>query len=343
MTKLSVVVFFLCLTCSSFVNASSFVLNDYNLITIGDVNSNSLHVHGNAFIGGNLDANNVDIGNDISNSNVLELAGQLKKNIKILGHNNTAQVSGIVTGQFDQNGVKSNTLTVDSHTISNGAGVTQNETLSDKLVTIKKSLSDAANDFSELDDKNSVDRNDNKLNVNSLDDNGFAVFELGTKDRNGNNSYLLSNQNKDLEIIYNLSNDTLNDLGGVIINVPGTNVDFSKNNNKVSANYFLSTTEGRAKVLWNFFEATTIKLNANFYGSILAPLALLTSSSDIDGSVAVYGLTEQHSGQIHLPTPELSAPSSGADAIKVPEPSSIALFIGALFFILRKKNNLLSC
>ncbi len=58
MTKLAVILSSLCLTFASFVNASSFVLNDYNLIAIGDVNSSSLHVHGNAFIGGDLNAGN---------------------------------------------------------------------------------------------------------------------------------------------------------------------------------------------------------------------------------------------------------------------------------------------
>jgi choice-of-anchor A domain-containing protein len=342
MTKLAVIFSSLCLTFASFVNASSFVLNDYNLIAIGDVNSRSLHVHGNAFIGGDLNAGNATIGNDIDNTVALELAGSLDRNLTVNGSNNTVQVSGTPV----VNSGNSNQVTVNGNTIQGAASVTQNTSLSDKADSIAAEITAVSNDFSNLDATGEVDvkgRNQGStdtitIDSQNIDENGFAVFELGTATASGENSYLVDNTNKNLEVIYNLSNDTIDDLSAIIINVPGTTIDFSDNNNKISANSFLSSDEGRSKVVWNFYEATTITLSSNFYGNILAPLAVLTSNSNIDGSVAVYGISEQHSGEIHLPNADLTASTgSGPDPVTVPEPSTLILLAGALFFILRKK------
>lgn len=340
MTKFAVILSSLCLTFTSFVNASSFVLNDYNLITVDDVNSSSLHVHGNAFIGGDLNAGNSEIGSRLNNTVALELAGDLDRNLKILGSNNTAEVSGTVS--TDQNGRPS----VNGNTIESAASVTGDISLSAKAASIEAEINAVSNDYKNLDATGTVlvkGRNqggNNSITIDSqnIDANGFAVYELGTATASGKNSYLVDNQNKDLEVIYNLSDDTINDLSAIIINVPGTTIDFSSNNNKISGNSFLSSLEGRSKVVWNFYEATTIKLSSNFYGNILAPLAVLTSNSDIDGSVAVFGLSQQHSGQIHLPNADLIASTgNGPDPVTVPEPSSLILLAGALLFILRKK------
>lgn len=316
---------------SSMVQASSFVLNEYNLITLGDVNSSSLHVHGNAFIGGNLDANNAEFGSRLENSTALELAGELRNNARILGQNNNAVVSGLAEVVVDQNGIEKQQVSVNNSYIDNTKNVSHDASLGAKVNDMQSALEDASFGYNALSDVNTQDMADNKLMVNSLN-NGYAVFQLGQKEDNGKNSFLLNNSNKDLEVVYNLSDDTLDELGAIIINVPGTEIDFSENNNKVSGNSFLSGMVGRSKVVWNFFEATTLKLNANFYGNILAPLAQLSSGSDIDGSVAVYGISSSHRGQIHLPTPNLTTPT-----VDVPEPATLALLLSGLFLTLRRK------
>ncbi|MFD2167839.1 collagen-binding domain-containing protein [Thalassotalea euphylliae] len=340
MKKLSIILITALIAVTHSVNATSFALNDYNLVTIGDVNSSSLHVHGNAFVGGNLNAGNAEFGNDINNTTALELAGELQQNVRIHG-GNSAEVNGSAVQEIDMNGVATGRYLVNGNAISNASSVTQNAQLSAQQAAIKASLESASAQFAAMADVNTQDISGNKLHVNSLDSNGYAVFQLGEKVNSGDaadigkNSFLLSNSNQDLEIVYNLSASTLNELGGIIINVPGTEIDFSENNNKVSGNGFLSSLQGRANVLWNFFEATSITLNANFYGNILAPLAQLTSSSDIDGSVAVYGLSAQHSGQIHLPTSTIPTPPS---TVSIPEPSVVALMLLSLLLLVRRHN-----
>jgi choice-of-anchor A domain-containing protein len=99
-----------------------------------------------------------------------------------------------------------------------------------------------------------------------------------------------------------------------IINVSGTSVNFNKGN-------FLSGFnlggKGNPNVLFNFYEATTITAQQNFYGAILAPKATVTSLNTQEGSLFVKNLTI--SAEVHLPQ------FTGSPVTVVPEPSSLHL------------------
>ena len=65
--------------------ASATPLEDYNLILFGDfaVSGSSGHIHGNAFVGGDLNGQNPEFGADLSKSltvDTLEVAGDLNAN-----------------------------------------------------------------------------------------------------------------------------------------------------------------------------------------------------------------------------------------------------------------------
>ncbi len=74
------------------------------------------------------------------------------------------------------------------------------------------------------------------------------------------------------------------------------------------------------KTLWNFNGAGTVNYGAGWKGSILAPDATVTSTGDLDGSLAAFNASL--TGEVHLPT------WSGTGAV-VPETSTWAA-VGAL-------------
>lgn len=106
----------------------------------------------------------------------------------------------------------------------------------------------------------------------------------------------------------------------IIINVTGSaGYSFTRPG---GANFVgnLSSQSWYQKTLWNFNGAGTVDYGAGWKGSILAPDATVTSSGDLDGSLAAFNASLL--GEVHLPT------WSGTGAV-VPEPSTWAA-VGAL-------------
>lgn len=84
----------------------------------------------------------------------------------------------------------------------------------------------------------------------------------------------------------------------IVINVTGSTIDWSGNGNLVGE--FTNST-WRSRVIWNFPQATTINFGShNMMGAILAPYAAVTTSANLDGSVAVRALTT--TAEVHQPT-----------------------------------------
>ncbi len=87
------------------------------------------------------------------------------------------------------------------------------------------------------------------------------------------------------------------------------------------------------KTLWNFSGATTVDYGAGWKGSILAPSASVTSTGDLDGSLAALNATLQ--GEVHLPM-------WTGTGTAVPEPSTyaagaaMAMLVGATWLRSRR-------
>lgn len=108
----------------------------------------------------------------------------------------------------------------------------------------------------------------------------------------------------------------------VVINVSGTSITL---NNSLSFN--LAST--RTNILWNFYEATSITLNTNFAGTILAPYATVTVGSiSIDSKVIAYNVVGSGAGEIH------NIAYNGPALESVPEPGVLALLGSASFLYL---------
>lgn len=120
----------------------------------------------------------------------------------------------------------------------------------------------------------------------------------------------------------------------IVINVSGTSVNWTNGNmvGLFNDNYWQGHT------LWNFYEATTINLNAhNFNGGILAPLASITTSSNIDGLVVANNLTT--TAEVHLPDSNSPTPYAyDGYAAPIPEPGSAIFLIAAAGMILIARN-----
>lgn len=90
----------------------------------------------------------------------------------------------------------------------------------------------------------------------------------------------------------------------------------------LTANLFGSLQKLASKTLWNFYDATTVTLDSQFAGSVLAPNATLTNNKQILGGVYVNSLTQN--GLIKSTT-FIGATALTSITAAVPEPETYAL------------------
>jgi len=123
-----------------------------------------------------------------------------------------------------------------------------------------------------------------RFNVTTTTPAGVAIFQVASGDLFGNNLVQ--------QIELNPGTATT-----VMINVTGSTVDWSGNGNMVGN---FTNSYWRSRVLWNFPQASSINLRShNMMGAVLAPYAQVTTSANLDGSVAVRALTT--SAEVHQP------------------------------------------
>ena len=286
-------------------------LNDYNLILSGDfgVSGGSGHVHGKAFIGGNLNGMNPEFAQDeiykSLTTDTLEVAGDLNANkLKVngggLGYGGTNNL-----GTINCNGTPFGGSTSCVHQVSG---------LDVKKTNLLNQLGAESNYYKSLGSSGVVD-------ISDVNQSKFVYSGLAT----------------DLAV-FNISGSTLFgsrgwdiDFGNaqkVVINVSGTNL------NGLGSFNFLGNFGDKANysnILWNFYEAeNTLDLGRRWDGSVLALNAAVDIYNDINGSLAAKSYIGN--GQIHdyhwnytPPTPPKT---------DVPEPSSLLLSLFGLGLVL---------
>jgi choice-of-anchor A domain-containing protein/uncharacterized protein (TIGR03382 family) len=124
---------------------------------------------------------------------------------------------------------------------------------------------------------------------------GIAVFNV-----NGN-ALFQSSLVQQMDINFNGAS-------AVVINVTGTNIDYNGGNMVGNFN-----TANAGKIIWNFYQATTLGIDRHFFGAVLSPLANLTNSTAIEGSVFTNNFTQN--GEVHLPTVTTQIPAPGSLAL----------------------------
>lgn len=308
------------------------ILQQFNLVAFGDVQSNS-HVDGRTYIGGSVSGGDyVQHPQDTPKSAYAGLTvGGSADNVHVNGLG--AVIGGSLSGSTINSGsaaVLGSSSQVNfnggayvggstSATNFNGSGriaapasdaTLQGEILAAKLATgFESALKGLSTQLSDLASTgSSVSINGSKVTFTALAGaDGIAVFDLTKNDLDRT---LFALKNLEFEFV-------LNGATTLIFNSDETAYDFS-------ANFLGGSARQLGKLaIWNFYNATNITLRSEFGGVVLATGASLSNNNNIEGTVVVNSLTQR--GEIHQQTFSGDIPRQN-----VPEPGSLALLLGAL-------------
>ncbi len=279
---------------TSLASAHASVFASYNLVVSGNLQNNSQDIEGRALVGGNLTGGAVTVGLRLSPAS--NFVGQ---SVLTVGGNINVSAINLQAGNVVRQGTRSGNLNFNG----GGSGVQ-----SDIVSNVASIASGAASEIAST-----------SAYLRTLSSNSSATFPNGQP---GPVNFVATPSPAASIAIFNVSaanifnnsliqqyNLTTGGASSIIINVSGTTVNL--NNGNFTGNW--TSAFARAKVLWNFYEATSITLDRNFNGAILAPNAHLTNSTAIDGSVFVYSFTQN--GEVHLPLYTGFVPAPGAIAL----------------------------
>jgi choice-of-anchor A domain-containing protein len=314
------------------------VLQQFNLVALQGGTS-STHVHGRGWIGGNfVGGGGAEFANDspipVSNYAALTVIGSAS-NLNV-NNNGSVAVGVVATGnlasaninngggvvQGSTNGVSFNggsggayvagaatATNFNSGRVTNLAGDAKLQSALDAATSTNMSavLNGLSSQLAALSATSSVSLQGSKAVFTAVADaSGRAVFSL-----NGSFGAQVLGAS---EFEFNLGNASTvvfnSDLSSVV----------------VGANFLAGSASGKLAnaAVWNFNKATSVTINSNFGGSILATQAAFKNAADIEGSVIVDTLNSS-GAQIHLYNF-----SGNLTTHTVPEPASLALVAAAL-------------
>lgn len=272
--------------------ANAGIWRDYNLVVLGNLNSTS-EVEGRTFVGGNLGGPSSTYGTRLTPAahwlgvDVLSVAGNV----------NVANQINLNAGNLRRGGARSGGLNL------NGGG---QDIIDPNLPTVvpgmAAELAAASQFFNALTPDSSVtlpgvQPGPAVFNATPGQD-GVAVFNIS-------GASLFQNG-----LVQQIDLNT----GGatqIVVNVSGAGIHWNSGN--MVGNWLLPSV--RANTIWNFFEATSLTFDRNFNGAVLAPMAHLTNTTAIDGSVFVGSMTAN--GEVHLPNYTGLIPAPGPVGVLV--------------------------
>jgi choice-of-anchor A domain-containing protein len=327
----------LCAPAGAAVLTAAQILNQFNEVVLNTATSKS-DTQGRAYVGNNVQGGNyaTQLNNSSSDYTGLTAGGSVSNNAEGRGVQVNSN-SGIVVGGSMSNTTVNNGNAVvmgsaaNSHVNGGGkayvAGSQANNSFANSTTAMTGQMqtnfaaSTSTNFGKVLNDLSDSLKALNPTNTVTLDGNNNAIFTAVTGmaifDLSGVDDATFWSRN----FVFNLGADATAVL----------NSDYSSGT--INAQF----TGGGAynnsgKLLWNFYDATSLTFANQWGGSVLATEAMLTNNSEIVGSVYVNNLTQNSqildrhfAGQL----PDGGA-AAGRPSATVPEPGGIALFAAGL-------------
>jgi len=310
--------------------SASQVLQQFNLVVTGNATSSS-GVGGRSFIGGNLDGGTFE-------TNVAATPASLYAGLTVLGSGNNIvnpppiNVDGLgitVLGNLSNSNINNGPAVVGGNAINdnfNGTGgsfvagarsggnansgslsaAAANAAIANATSTnFGAVIGGLSAQLSHLAQNSAITVSGNTATFNATPVNGVAVFDLTGM---GSSILGLSQYN------FNLDGATT-----VILNSDASTAS-------INANFLAGSALALApKTIWNFYQATQLNIGSQFGGTVLAPLASLTNTQNIEGDVLVASLDERAAINLH--------PFTGNIA-PVPEPATWASMLAGMALLL---------
>ncbi|GAA3877375.1 collagen-binding domain-containing protein [Celeribacter arenosi] len=244
------------------------LMNQYVLVTEGDVTGNNLHVHGRALVGGNIDMNGWAEINNVNADEAPMVADSVFDELVVLGDiksDTRVNQSGDAAVQGSTNG----------KLYFNGGSLSSSFAAPENFVSVLETLS---SDLAGL-EATALTPAHNKL---SITDGGIYSISATDLAKVGG---------------FNYSFDTDET---VIINVTGEAATFEANAEGMGKDL-------SRNVIWNFLSTTTVSLKSSIYGTVLAMGAEVKFTSDIEGSLlaqSVFAGAQVHTQSFRGDLPE---------------------------------------
>lgn len=253
--------------------SSASVISSYNQIVLGNLQTGQ-DTEGRLFVGGNLSGSAAQVGTHLAPSSFVGV------DVLQVGGNTTVNNLQVEAGNFRRSGGRTGSLNMNGGgtEIVDASVAASVGSFSADLFATSASLAGMAADSS-VQIPSGQPGPMRFIATPGLD--GVAVFSISA-------AALTSSLVQQYELV----------TGGatsIVINVTGTSATFNTGN-------FVGNWQNaavRATTIWNFSQATSLTIDRNFNGAILAPSAHLTNTTAIDGSVFVGSMTQN--GEVHLP------------------------------------------
>lgn len=269
-------------------SADAGIITSFNQVVLGNLSTNH-DTEGNAFIGGTLSGSAANFGTHLDRNTWRTL------DVLTVGGNTTLGNINLNAGNYRRQGSRSGNFN------NNGGGLEiVDASVTSRINGYRNELVATSNFLGGLAANSTIQAPSGqpgplRFIANPGGPDNVAIFTITA-------AQLASGLVQQIDLVRNGASS-------IIINVTGSSLNFASGN--FSGDWANSAV--RSTTLWNFTSATSINLDRNWNGAILAPNASLTNSTAIDGSVFVASMTQN--GEVHLPGYTGYIPTPGTAAL----------------------------